>query len=322
MSENRILITGATGYVGGKLLKRLENTGKHVNCLVRNPGKLQPSDQNTRVYQGDVFRRSSMWEAFQGVKTAYYLIHSLHDKHDFESHEIEAAENFAYMAKSAGVERIIYLGALGNESQGLSPHLQSRQDVGHALRSYGVDTLELRCSIVLGDGSLSFNMIRDLTEHLPFMVMPRWVSTKAQPIGIEDLIDYLVASLTAPISRSEIVEIGGADQMSYKDLMKAYAKARGIRRLMIPVPVLTPWLSSHWLALFTSVDAAVGRKLIEGIRNPTIVESNRFRQLFDIEPASAETAINVALGNRSESAHPPTQSMVMHAGGRSDVYAA
>jgi uncharacterized protein YbjT (DUF2867 family) len=168
--------------------------------------------------------------------------------------------------------------------------------VGIILRKSGIPTIELRASIVLGEGSLSFELIRDLTEHLPFMLIPRWVSTKAQPIGIRDLLDYLVKALDINSDCNEVVEIGGSDQMSYGDLMREYARQKGLKRLMIPVPVLTPWLSSHWIAFFSGVDSAVGRKLIEGIKNPTVVENNKAHDLFDIRPVSASEAMGQALG--------------------------
>ncbi|WP_372808358.1 NAD(P)H-binding protein [Pontiella sp.] len=302
MKKHNILLTGATGYVGGKLLKRLESQGHQVNCLVRTPSKMGHTGRLTNVFEGDAMVRSTLWKPLAGVDTAYYLIHALGESHDFESKEIQAAENFASMARAAGVQRIIYIGALGNERDGLSPHLQSRQNVGHTLRESCIPILELRASIILGDGSLSFNLIRDLTEHLPVMVMPRWVASKSQPIGINDVLDYLVEALDVEIAHNEIVEIGGADQMSYGDLMREYAKQRGIRRLMLPVPVLSPWLSSHWISLFSDIDATIGRKLIEGIRSPTVVESIRAKELFpDIEPIGAADAIRRAL--KASSAH-------------------
>jgi len=297
--DQTILLTGSTGYVGGLLLKKLEKEQHKINCLVRDPAKVGNVSPNTHVYQGDVLARSSMGPAFDNVDTAYFLVHFLHEKEDFITKEIQAAENFSAMAKQAGVKRIIYLGGLGSENDGLSPHLQSRQEVGRIFRESGIPTIELRASIVLGEGSLSYELIRDLTEHLPFMVMPRWASTKAQPIGIRDLLDYLVKSLTLDIDESEIIEIGGADQMSYADLMRTYARCRNLRRLMIPVPVLTPWLSSHWLAFFTKVDPSLGRKLIEGIKNRTVVESPRAGELFDIQPVGADSAIAEALQHSS-----------------------
>ncbi|VGO11598.1 hypothetical protein PDESU_00143 [Pontiella desulfatans] len=293
--KKKILLTGATGYVGGKLLEQLENQGHEVHCLVRDATKMKTKGVHTKIFQGDVLERSTMWKAFQGVDTAYFLIHFLDEKQDFEAKEILAAKNFAYMAKGAGVKRIVYLGALGNQHDTLSPHLKSRQDVGYVLRESGIPTIELRASIVLGQGSLSFDLIRDLTEHLPIMVFPRWVTTKAQPIGIRDLLDYLVQSLDVPIEHAEIVEIGGADRMSYGELMREFARQRGLIRFMIPVPVLTPWLSSHWISFFSKVDLTVARKLIEGIRNPTVVESRRASTLFSIEPVSAKVAMSEAV---------------------------
>jgi uncharacterized protein YbjT (DUF2867 family) len=298
--KQRILLTGATGYVGGKLLRELEPLGYEIHCLVRNPDRMADVGPNTSVFQGDVRVRDSLQEAFRGVDTAYYLVHSLSDKRDFEKHEQEAAENFAFMARSSGVKRIIYLGGLGNEADGLSPHLRSRQEVGRILCASGVPVIELRASIVLGAGSLSFEMIRALTEHLPFMVMPKWVSVKAQPIGIRDLLDYLLQSLDLPLPESEIFEIGGTDRVSYRDLMIEYARQRDLKRLMVPVPFLSPWLSSHWLGLVTPLYAAVGRKLIESIRNPTVVEDFSALERFDIRPCSMPEAIEQALAAEQE----------------------
>lgn len=304
-NKQTILLTGATGYVGGKLLSKLESLGHDVNCLARNPDRVTNTGPGTSVFQGDVRNADSMTEAFQGVDTAYYLVHSLSDKHDFEQHEREAAENFALAASQAGVKRIIYLGGLGSESDGLSPHLKSRQDVGRILRNCGIPTIELRASIVLGAGSLSFEMIRALTEHLPFMVMPKWVSVKAQPIGIRDLLDYLVQSLEISLPESEVIEIGGTDQVSYRDLMVEYGRQRGLKRLMIPVPLLTPWLSSHWLGLVTPLYAAVGRKLVESIKNPTVVENESALERFDIKPCGMAGAIEQALADeRAEFVQP------------------
>jgi uncharacterized protein YbjT (DUF2867 family) len=297
-TKRKILLTGATGYVGGELLKKLEWAGHEVNCLVRNPGKLVTSSARTSVFLGDVLDRSSMREAFQGVDTAYFMVHFLSEKNGFEEKEREAACNFASMARSAGVRRIIYLGALGNDGDGLSPHLRSRQDVGNVLRDSGIPTIEFRASIVLGEGSLSFQMIRDLAEKIPVMVMPKWASMKAQPIGIDDLLEYLVQALDINLEHHEILEIGGLDRMSYGDLLREYARQRGLRRVMIPVPVLTPWLSGHWLSIFTGVDAGVGRKLIEGMRNPTVVESPRARYLFRLVPASTSEAMRKAIGRK------------------------
>lgn len=246
---------------------------------------------------GDALDRSSLEAALEGVGTAYYLIHSM-EKEQFREEDRRAAENFASAARSAGVSRIIYLGGLGSEEE-LSSHLESRQEVGRILRGSGVPTLELRASIVLGSGSLSFEMLRSLVEHLPVMVTPRWVSQRAQPIAIEDVLDYLVAALDVELdSEGEVVQIGGPDRVSYGDLMLEYARQRGLRRFMIPVPVLTPYLSSLWLGLVTPLYARVGRKLVDSLRNETVVDSDRAHELFpDIDPRPVPEAIARALSN-------------------------
>nr|MBA3572646.1 NAD(P)H-binding protein [Pyrinomonadaceae bacterium] len=276
MNKRSILLTGATGYVGGRLLKVLEAQGHTLNCIARTPAYLRSRvAPTTRVFSADVLDKESLRAGLAGMDTAYYLIHSLGESKGFEEQEKVGAQNFAVVAKESGVKRIIYLGGMGNEGEELSPHLRSRHEVGRILRDSGVPTLEFRASIVLGSGSLSFEMIRALTEHLPIMIMPRWVSVLAQPIGIQDLIGYLVQALDIAIEASEVVEIGGADQLSYRQLMKEYARLRNLKRVMIPVPVLTPRLSSLWLGLVTPLYARVGRKLIESIKHPTIVTSNR-----------------------------------------------
>ncbi|MBA3568180.1 MAG: SDR family oxidoreductase [Pyrinomonadaceae bacterium] len=298
MNKRSILLTGATGYVGGRLLKVLEAQGHTLNCIARTPAYLRSRvAPTTRVFSADVLDKESLRAGLAGMDTAYYLIHSLGESKGFEEQEKVGAQNFAVVAKESGVKRIIYLGGMGNEGEELSPHLRSRHEVGRILRDSGVPTLEFRASIVLGSGSLSFEMIRALTEHLPIMIMPRWVSVLAQPIGIQDLIGYLVQALDIAIEASEVVEIGGADQLSYRQLMKEYARLRNLKRVMIPVPVLTPRLSSLWLGLVTPLYARVGRKLIESIKHPTIVTSNRAHELFALRPCGAAEAMRAALEN-------------------------
>jgi uncharacterized protein YbjT (DUF2867 family) len=233
----------------------------------------------------------------QGVHTAYYLIHSLGTKQDFEQDDRQAAANFASAARAAGVRRIIYLGGLGNPEHALSPHLRSRQETGHVLRSCGIPVIELRASIIIGSGSLSFEMIRALTERLPVMICPRWVSTPAQPIAIEDVLDYLLAALNLPEGDSRVFEIGGPDQVSYGDIMREYARQRGLGRLMISVPLLTPYLSSLWLGLVTPVYARVGRKLVESLRNPTVISDPSARDMFPLRPRPLREAIQRAMAN-------------------------
>lgn len=292
-----ILLTGATGYVGGRLRRRLEARGDRVRCLARRPDVLLPRvGRGTDVVQGDVLDSSSLTAALTGVSKAYYLVHSMGDSR-FEERDRTGARNFAAAAAAAGVQRIVYLGGLGSDKENLSPHLRSRNEVGEILRASGVTTVEFRASIVLGSGSLSFEMIRSLVELLPVMVTPSWVRVLAQPIAIDDLLDYLLAALDLPTTESRVYEIGGADKVSYGDLMREYARQRGIRRVMIPVPVLTPHLSSLWLGLVTPLYARIGKKLIRSIEHPTVVHDRSARQDFTIAPRGMAEAVARALEN-------------------------
>jgi uncharacterized protein YbjT (DUF2867 family) len=294
----RILLTGATGYIGGRLLHSLESVGHSVRCLARRPEFLtERVGPQTEVVRGDCLEPSSLEPAMADIELAYYMVHSMGSSGDFENLDRQAAANFGEAARRAGVRRIIYLGGLGQQEERLSRHLRSRQETGAALRAGGVPVIELRASIVLGSGSLSFELIRALVERLPVMICPRWVHVKAQPIAIEDVIAYLVASLDLPGDDSRVFEIGGADQVSYADIMREYARQRGLRRLMIPVPVITPKLSSLWLGLTTPVFARVGRKLIEGVRNPTVVTNHDARRAFDVRPMNLREAISRAMRN-------------------------
>ena len=294
----QILLTGATGYVGGRLLQALERHGVRLRCMARRPEILLPRvAASTEVVAGDVLDRDSLDSVLEGVKVAYYLIHSMGASGSFEENDRRAAQNFAEAASEAGVERIIYLGGLGNEDEELSAHLRSRQEVGELLSARGVPVLEFRASIVIGSGSLSFEMIRSLVERLPIMITPKWVMRSAQPIAIEDLIFYLIAALDRFDSQSQMFEIGGADQVSYADIMRVYARFRGLRIRMIPVPVLTPYLSSLWLGLVTPLYARIGRKLIESIVHSTVVRDESALREFNIQPMGIEAAIRRALEN-------------------------
>lgn len=293
-----ILLTGATGYVGGRLLHRLEAEGRAVRCLVRRPdefrGRVGPA---TEIVGGDVADPAVLERALAGVETAFYLVHSMGDRADFERRDREAAQAFARAAASAGVGRIIYLGGLGDSTADLSSHLRSRHEVGRILAGAGVRTIELRASIVIGSGSLSFELIRALVERLPAMVTPRWVDVLAQPIGIEDVLAYLLKAIELPGTESRIYEIGGPDRVSYGELMREYARQRGLRRWMVPVPFLTPRLSSLWLRLVTPIYAEVGRKLIDSIRHPTLVLDDRALADFPIRPLGVRECIARALVN-------------------------
>lgn len=299
MADRRILLTGATGYVGGRLLPLLVADGWRVRCLTRQPERLSSHvPAGVEVVSGDVLDAASLSPAMQGVEAAFYLVHSMGATGDFEVQDRLAADQFAAAASAAGVRRIIYLGGLGEDDPELSAHLRSRHEVGERLRAHGVPVIELRASIIIGSGSLSFEMIRALVERLPVMVMPRWVQVTAQPIAIGDVLDYLRAALTVEIDhRSLTIEIGGPDQVSYGELMREYARQRGLRRLMIPVPLLTPRLSSLWLGLVTPLYARVGRKLIDSLRHPTVVRDDTAMRLFPIRPIGVREAIASAPRN-------------------------
>lgn len=293
-----ILLTGATGYVGGRLLSVLQAQGERVRCLSRRPEAVtQRVASPVEVVAGDVLNRESLDAAMAGVDTAYYFVHSMGATKDFESEDRIAATNFSQAATAAGVRRIIYLGGLGNPDQELSKHLRSRQETGDILRAHHSQVIEFRASIVIGSGSLSFEMIRALVERLPVMICPRWVNVKAQPIAIEDLLSYLSAALKLPHGPSQVYEIGGPDQVSYGQIMQEYSRQRGLTRWMIPVPFLTPHLSSLWLGLVTPLYARVGRKLVDSLRNPTLLSNNLAATTFAIKPRSVRDAIARALVN-------------------------
>ena len=288
----RILLTGATGYIGGRLLRRLEEGGRSVRCLVRRSSRLGAVGSDTEVIEGDCLDEASLDRALAGVHCAYYLVHSMAGTDDFADVDRRAAEHFGRAAKRAGVRRIIYLGGLTGDIRSLSTHLKSRVETGDVLRASGVPVFEFRASIVIGGGSLSFQMIQTLVERLPVMVCPRWVATLTQPIAIDDVLAYLEAALDFPDDRrSAVFEIGGPEVVSYGGMMREYARLRGLRRLLLPVPLLTPHLSGLWLALVTPAQARVGRALVEGLRNSTVVRSTAARDMFRIEPTPLRQAL-------------------------------
>lgn len=295
--RGKILLTGATGYIGGRLLRRLEADGCAVRCLVRRPEVLGSQvDDTTEVVGGDLLKPETLPEAMRGVTTAYYLVHSMASAGDYGEQDRRAAKAFSSAARQAGIERIVYLGGLGSGAN-LSGHLRSRQEVGRILRGSGVPAIEFRASIIIGSGSLSFEMIRSLVEKLPVMLTPRWVHTMSQPIAVEDVIEYLVAALETPLEGSRIVEIGGSERASYADIMEEYARQRGLRRRMISIPVLSPRLSGWWLGLITPIYARVGRKLVESLRNETVVDGAQALETFGIRPRGLVRAIERALVN-------------------------
>jgi uncharacterized protein YbjT (DUF2867 family) len=298
-NRDRILLTGATGYVGGRLLRALEGARWPLRCMARNPDRLRSRvAPETEIVGGDCLDQDSLRRAMNGIHTAYYLVHSMGNAAAFEETDKRAAANFAAAAEVAGVRRIVYLGGLG--SGALSSHLRSRQEVGAILRAAKTSVIEFRASIIIGSGNLSFEIIRALVERLPVMICPRWVTMEAQPIGIEDLIAYLLGALHLPLADSRVIEIGGPDRVSYRDIMNEYARQRGLRRWMVSVPVLTPRLSSLWLGLVTPVYARVGRKLVDSIRNQTIVKDQSAATRFNLRPMGLEAMIARAMKNEDK----------------------
>jgi uncharacterized protein YbjT (DUF2867 family) len=298
-----VLLAGASGYVGGQLIPLLEQQPMVLRCLARTPDKLRPLvKKSTQVVRGDVLEPPSLDEALQGVHTAYYLVHLMSGSKDFEKEDRQAATNFAGAAKKAGVGRIIYVGGLGDDvDPKLSPHLRSRHEVGQILRGSGVETIEFRASLVIGTGSLSFDLVKSLTDRLPVMLCPRWLTTPTQPIAVDDVLAYLLAAKELPPGESKVFEIGSPDVTTYGNMIHEYARQKGLRRWLISVPVLTPYLSSLWLAVVTPTAFEVGRHLIEGLKNPTVVRDRTALEVFSmIRPMGIPEAIQKALANTTE----------------------
>lgn len=287
-----ILVTGATGFVGSRLAETLEQEGHHVRAMTRNPDRY---DGAGNAVEGDVADGDSLRAALDGIEVAYYLIHSLDDD-DFEAKDDEGAETFARAARDAGVGRIIYLGGLGvDDEEELSPHLRSRRRVEKALASTGIPVTVLRAAIVVGKGGISWEITRQLVKNLPAMVVPAWVKTRTQPVSLADTIRYLVGVLDQRAS-GETYEIGGPEAMTYLDMLKQAASIIHGRTLpIVTVPVLTPSLSSRWIALVTDVDTTTARNLIESMSTEVVVRDKRIRDLVPGDPDRYEQAVADAI---------------------------
>jgi uncharacterized protein YbjT (DUF2867 family) len=295
-----VLLTGATGYVGGRLLRALETAGQPVRCLTRRPRVLAGRvSELTQIAEGDLLACDSLPGALEGVSVAYYLVHSMGSPHHFEELDRRAAENFGRAAREANLSRIIYLGGLGAGND-LSSHLASRHEVGRILRKSGVPIIELRASIVIGSGSASFETIRALVERLPVILAPHWMETAAQPIAVEDVIEYLVAALSIDAPPGALFEIGGSDRVTYADIMREYARHRGLRRPVVRAPIITARASRLLLGLITPVYGRIAAAMVGSLRNETVVHSTAARDAFSIRPRGLSAAIERALVNEEQ----------------------
>ncbi|KUF13590.1 SDR family oxidoreductase [Streptomyces silvensis] len=299
-----VLVTGATGYIGGRLVPELLDAGHRVRCLARTPEKLRdhPWSGRADVVRGDVTDAESVAEAMRDIDVAYYLVHALGTGSGFEETDRRAARVFSEAARAAGVRRIVYLGGLtpaGKPEAELSPHLRSRAEVGRIFLDSGVESVVLRAAVIIGSGSASFEMLRYLTERLPVMITPSWVRTRIQPIAVRDVLRYLVAGARLPAGLNRTFDIGGPDIITYRDMMRAYASAAGLpRRVILPVPVLTPTLSSYWIGLVTPVPHAIARPLAESLRHEVVCAEHDITQYVPDQPGKPLTcaaALRLAL---------------------------
>ncbi|MCA8969161.1 MAG: SDR family oxidoreductase [Planctomycetes bacterium] len=302
--REHVFVTGATGYIGSRLVPRLLDKGYSVTCFVRDPEKLamRPWSEHTdvRIEKGDIEDTASTARAMQGAKTAYYLVHSmLSAGSSYAEHDRKLARAFATAAAQAGIEQIVYLGGLGETGKGLSEHLSSRREVEVVLGETGIDVTVLRAAMIIGSGSASFEILRYLVERLPVMVTPKWVQTRVQPIGVRNVLDYLVACLETPAVRGRVFDIGGRDVLTYAELMQVMARARGLRaRIVLPVPLLTPRLSSLWIHLVTPIDRRMARPLAEGLRNEVVCRNDEAERAMPCERLlDAREAIELAIAN-------------------------
>jgi uncharacterized protein YbjT (DUF2867 family) len=294
-----VLVTGATGYVGGRLVPRLLEAGYRVRCLVRDPNRLQGRSwlSGVEVVSGDALTPSTLTEAMQGVSVAYYLIHGKQGGKISAERDLAVARNFAQAAGEADIERIIYLGELVDPTTNLSPYLRARHETGYILRHSRVPVTEFRAGMIVGSGSALFEMIRYLTERQPVLICPAWFFSQAQPIAIRDVLSYLIAALETPESTGRMIEIGGPTRLTYADMLLGYAKERHLKRVLIRTPFYAPRLSAYWVHMVTPIHWRVVLPLIEGLRARLIVRDEAAKKLFPrIKPIDFQTAVHLALG--------------------------
>jgi len=294
----KVLVAGASGFVGRRLVPALVQAGHEVRAMTRHPDTYRGAGE---AVAGDVHDAESLDAALAGCEAAYYQVHSL-DSPNFEEGDAAAAKTFAAAAAGAGLRRIIYLGGLGDDADDLSAHLRSRRQVEKLLGTGGVPVTTLRAGIIVGHGGISWEMTRQLVEHLPAMITPRWVRTRTQPIAVADVIRYLVGVLAKPEAAGRSYDIGGPDVLEYVEMMRRVAKIEGRRTIVVPVPLLSPSLSSRWLSLVTDVDTQTGRSLIDSMSNEVVVRDDSIRDLVPFEPMGYDTAVLAALGERAAAA--------------------
>lgn len=291
-----ILLTGATGFVGSNLLPALLERGHDVRALTRDAEKGRAQlDSRVEVVEGDILAPESLDGVFEDIDLAYYLIHSLYIGEEYEERDRMAAQNFADQASEAGVDRVIYLGGLGETGEGLSKHLRSRREVEEVLRTGDYELTSFRAAIIVGAGSASFEMVRQMVSRLPVMITPKWVRTPSQPIAIRDVVEYLCEAAERPETAGETLEIGGPEVLSYQQMMERTAAALGRRLTIFPVPVLTVKLSAYWIDLVTDTPRAISRPLIEGLKNPVVVTDDRAQKLIPIELTPFDEALERAI---------------------------